>query len=392
MRIRWRLGVVLTCLLIVLTLIQYYIGWHIWIFLSTVFHLESSVLYWVMYWVVAYSYLAARLLSRVLPRFLYHALKVVGSYWFAVLLYALLLLPIADLIGGLLLNVAHTTSYDRVVIALGVLVILVLTVLLLRGSWNAWNPIIRRYEVTIPKQAGARERLTIAVASDLHLGTIVGNAYLEVLVDRMNGLKPDLILLPGDVIDDDIEPFVRKRMGEVMQKLQAPLGKYAVLGNHEYIGGHIEAFEQQMRAAGVELLMDRHVKIDDSFYVIGRKDRAVERFGQGSRMELEKLLEGIDRSLPLIMMDHQPYHLDQAAATGIDVMLSGHTHRGQMAPNHWITGRLFELDWGYLQKGGLHAIVSSGFGTWGPPIRIGSRSEIIELIVHFHPSSTKGAR
>ena len=82
-------------------------------------------------------------------------------------------------------------------------------------------------------------------------------------------------------------------------------------------------------------------------------------------------------------MDHQPYHLDKAADAGADVMLSGHTHRGQMAPNHLITRRLFELDWGYLRKGNLHAIVSSGFGTWGPPIRLGSRSEIIELTIHF---------
>ncbi|CAG7624406.1 metallophosphoesterase [Paenibacillus allorhizosphaerae] len=385
MRSRLRLTVILTGIFVVLTAIQYYIGWHIWVFLSTVFHLESSVLYWAMYWIVAYSYLLARLLSRVLPRFLYRVLKVVGSYWFAVLLYAILLLPVADLIA-LVLRLSNTASSDTIVIVLGILSVLIFAGLVLRGSWNAWNPVIRRFEVTIPKPAGKWERLTIAVASDLHLGTIVGNAYLGVLVERINGLKPDLILFPGDVIDDEIEPFIRERMGEVLQKLQATLGKYAVLGNHEYIGGHIDEFERQMTASGIELLMDRSVKIDDSLYLIGRKDRAVERFGKGSRMELDELLDGIDRSLPLIMMDHQPYHLDQASSSGIDVMLSGHTHRGQMAPNHWITGRLFELDWGYVQKGGLHAIVSSGFGTWGPPIRLGSRSEIIELIIHFQPS------
>ena len=82
-------------------------------------------------------------------------------------------------------------------------------------------------------------------------------------------------------------------------------------------------------------------------------------------------------------MDHQPYQLDIAEAAGADVMLSGHTHRGQIAPNHLFTRRIFELDWGYLRKGNLHAIVSSGFGTWGPPIRLGSQSEIIELTIHF---------
>ncbi|MOA56893.1 putative metallophosphoesterase [compost metagenome] len=83
------------------------------------------------------------------------------------------------------------------------------------------------------------------------------------------------------------------------------------------------------------------------------------------------------------MLDHQPSDLASAAEQGIDISVSGHTHRGQMMPNHLITKRLFELDWGYLRKGGLHAIVSSGFGTWGPPIRIGSRSEVVQIEVEF---------
>ncbi|MNT99041.1 putative metallophosphoesterase [compost metagenome] len=82
-------------------------------------------------------------------------------------------------------------------------------------------------------------------------------------------------------------------------------------------------------------------------------------------------------------MDHQPSALQEAADNGIDLSLHGHTHRGQMAPNHWITRRIFELDWGYLRKGNLHAFVSSGYGSWGPPIRIGSRSEILDITIRF---------
>jgi predicted MPP superfamily phosphohydrolase len=198
-----------------------------------------------------------------------------------------------------------------------------------------------------------------------------------------------LILLPGDVIDDDIEPFIRLRMGEIMKQMKAPLGVYAILGNHEYIGGKIKEFVKEMKSIDIEVLMDHSVRIADSFYIIGRKDRSAERIGAGGRMEIEALLEEVDRKLPLILMDHQPYHLDKSAASGIDLQLSGHTHRGQMAPIHWITKRLYELDWGYLQKGAMHTIVSSGYGSWGPPIRLGSRSEIIDIKLQFiEPETT----
>ncbi|HEX3032482.1 MAG TPA: metallophosphoesterase, partial [Bacillota bacterium] len=97
------------------------------------------------------------------------------------------------------------------------------------------------------------------------------------------------------------------------------------------------------------------------------------------------LLTGVDKRLPIILLDHQPAHLEESAANGVDVQLSGHTHRGQLFPINWITRNVFEVDWGYLRKGGLQVIVSSGFGTWGPPIRIGSRAEVVELTLRFQP-------
>jgi uncharacterized protein len=244
--------------------------------------------------------------------------------------------------------------------------------------------VIRRYELEIAKQAGdGRRELRIAVASDIHLGTVVGNGHLGRLADRMEELKPDLILLPGDVLDDSIEPFIRENMADVMKRLKAPLGVYACLGNHEYIGGHVTDYVERMKAIGIEVLTDRVVSIGDSFYVAGRKDKAAERFSKEGRLPLEELLQDVDKTKPIILLDHQPYGLGAAAEAGVDLMLSGHTHRGQMAPNHLITRRLFELDWGYLRKGVMHALVSSGYGFWGPPIRLGSRSEILDVRVHF---------
>ncbi|NQX65680.1 metallophosphoesterase [Paenibacillus alba] len=358
-----------------------YIGWHVKVFLAdqlgSWFH---SGVYWIVFWLVALSYLLAWVGSRVLPASVSRVFKIVGSYWFAMMQFGFLLLPLTDLaIGVLHLASVSPDTYKPI---LGWIDVAIVLFLMLRGSYNARTPVIRKYDVTIAKKAGDWDQLRIAVASDIHLGSIVGNRHLRKLVAQVNGMKPDLILLPGDVIDDDIKPFIRYEMGKTMGELKAPLGIYAVLGNHEYIGGHIPAFVEQMKKIGVQVLMDETVHIMDRLYIVGRKDKAAERTAEG-RKALATLLEETDGGQPIIVMDHQPYHLDKAADAGADVMLSGHTHRGQMAPNHLITRRLFELDWGYLRKGNLHAIVSSGFGTWGPPIRLGSRSEIIQLTIHF---------
>ena len=163
-----------------------------------------------------------------------------------------------------------------------------------------------------------------------------------------------------------------------MKQIKAPLGIYGILGNHEYFGRKIPEFLQEMKASNVNMLLDEIVLVEDSFYLVGRRDRT-----DRNRKSLEELVSGIDTSFPIILMDHQPYALDQAASNGVDIMVSGHTHRGQLAPNHLITKRMYEIDWGYLMKSKLHVIVSSGFGFWGPALRIGSRSEVIQIDIDF---------
>ncbi|NEW05487.1 metallophosphoesterase [Paenibacillus sp. SYP-B3998] len=371
----------LTLVFLIVFGINGYIGWHGQIFLSDLlgvwFH---RGIYWSCFWIVALAYLLSWAGSRVLHAHVSRVLKIIGSYWFAMMQYGILLLLVTDLVAGVLALAAIPSQ--TFIPVLGWLDVFIFLVIFARGSYNANHPVIRSYDITIPKEAGDWKQLRVAIASDIHLGSIVGNRQLSKLVEQVNGLHPDLILLPGDVIDDDIRPFIRYEMGKTMRELQAPLGIYAVLGNHEYIGGHIPAFVEQMSQIGIRVLMDETVHIAERLYIVGRKDKAAERTAEG-RQSLDALMDGVDTTQPIIVMDHQPYHLDKAADAGADVMLSGHTHRGQMAPNHLITRRLFELDWGYLRKGNLHAIVSSGFGTWGPPIRLGSRSEIIQLTIHF---------
>ncbi|WP_054023487.1 metallophosphoesterase [Bacillus sp. FJAT-28004] len=361
--------------------ISFYICWNGWLFLSTLFHLENAGVYTIVASIIAYSYIIGRLIYRAPVKPIAEALKLIGSYWFAVLEYAVFILPPANLLSLILKAAGAEKSIYIVGVGGGALVLM--AILLIRGSWNAWSPIIRTYHVQVPKPAGPLKKLRIAMASDLHLGTIVGNRHLTRLVKKVEKIKPDLILLPGDILDDDIEPFLRKNMSTELGKLNAPLGVYAVTGNHEYIGRKVPEFIAAMDAIGIRVLMDETALIADSFYVIGRKDKASAGFGGNGRLPIKELIAPLDQSRPLIMLDHQPSDIASAADNGIDISVSGHTHRGQMMPNHLITRKLFELDWGYLKKGGLHAIVSSGFGTWGPPVRIGSRSEVIHIEVEF---------
>ncbi|MBC8079493.1 MAG: metallophosphoesterase [Gorillibacterium sp.] len=373
---------ILTILILFLLI---YGGFNVYIGLNGLVYLESigvhltPWLYWTSLMLFAYSYLLGR--SPILQGRTTRFLKVVGSYYFAIMEYSIILLPLVNLAAWLLKRVGADSS--RYIPFLGTSVLVVFVVLLLWGSRNAWSPVVRTYEFQVDKQGSGVKELRVAMVSDIHLGNIVGNRHLGKLISKMNALQPDLILLPGDIIDDDIEPFLRNGMSTVMKELKAKYGVFAALGNHEYYGGHLEAYIREMESIGIKVLLDESILINDAFYVTGRKDKTAESMDPKGRLPILELLKPLDHSKPIIVMDHQPYRFDLAAEAGADVLLSGHTHRGQFAPNHWVTGRLFELDWGYLLKDKLHVIVSSGYGTWGPPIRLASRSEIIELVIHF---------
>lgn len=335
--------------LLVYSGISIYIGWNGWMFFSTLFHWEAAGWYTSALALLACAYIIGRSAYNTPIRPVAEAMKLIGSYWFAVLEYAVLILPVANIVS--LILKAAGTGEDVYIVAIGSIVCFIMIILLILGSWNAWSPVIRTYHVQVPKTAGKMKKLRIAMASDLHLGNIVGNRHLQRLVNKVEQIKPDLILLPGDILDDDIEPFLRKNMSRVLGKLKAPLGVYAVTGNHEYIGRKVPEFISAMDAIGIRVLMDEAALIANSFYLIGRKDKASAGFGADKRLPISELIAPLDQSRPLIMLDHQPSDIGNAAENGIDLSVSGHTHRGQMMPNHLITRKLFELDFGYLKKG-----------------------------------------
>ncbi len=353
--------------ILIYTAIAFYISWNGWVWLETVFGFQNQWLFAFLAGILFYSYLIGQSSKRL------SFFRMIGSYWFAVLQYALLLLPIANLTVWLL-NIMGIPQEEGIT-WVGLIVVIIFISLFLYGSYNAYSPVIRTYKVHINEHSRI-DSFSIAMASDMHFGHLSGLAHARRLVKEIDQLQPDLILLPGDIIDDDPGAFIRKNMGEVLSGFSAPLGVYGVLGNHEYYGGAIPQFLKEMDRIGIRILQDEVLSIKDSFHLVGRKDKTDKQ-----RKSIAELTSDLNKDIPIIMMDHQPAEIRQAEEHDVDLLLSGHTHRGQMAPNHLITRRIFDLDWGYRQFGKLHAIVSSGYGFWGPPIRIGSRSEIIKIEV-----------
>ncbi|MEK4105155.1 metallophosphoesterase [Paenibacillus sp. FSL R10-2791] len=370
-------------MLLILGLVNFYIGYHGWLLIDEWFSGVSSAVFWTLFILIAFAYVIGMISWPKSVKPIARFFKVIGSYYLACMEFAIITLPLADLLYVIL----GWSGIDRTyyIAEAGGTILILLAVFLVWGSINAWSTVIRTHSIPIDKSIGTSTPLTIAVASDLHLGNIVGNRHLKKMVSQMNAMQPDVILLAGDVLDDSIEPFIRNSMSEQIKQLKARYGVYAVLGNHEYYGGSIKEYTDLMSSIGIKVLQDEVEEVAGT-YIVGRKDKTAEAMEAGGRQSVSSLLEGLDLTRPVIMMDHQPTGFDVAAQAGVDVLLSGHTHRGQIAPNHWITKRLFELDWGYLRKDNLHVVVSSGYGTWGPPIRLASRSEIIKLEVMLEGS------
>jgi predicted MPP superfamily phosphohydrolase len=255
-------------------------------------------------------------------------------------------------------------------------------ILLCYGTWNAAHPRIKQLNLSVAKQAGSLKGLNIVMVSDIHLGSLFGKQKVARMVDRINNLQPDMILLVGDLLDEAQNPIFKNNTGDPLKMLHAPMGVYAVTGNHEYIGG-INRAVHYIESLNIKLLRDTAILVDNSFYLAGREDRDINRFSDKGRKPLSEIVKSVNHTLPVILMDHQPFALNQAVENGIDLQLSGHTHHGQFWPINYLTNRIYEVSWGYKQKENTHIYVSCGYGTWGPPIRIGNQPEIVKIKLKF---------
>jgi predicted MPP superfamily phosphohydrolase len=250
------------------------------------------------------------------------------------------------------------------------------------GFINARSPGIRKLELHVRKVVPGEKSLNIVLASDIHLGTIIAKRKANRLVAAINALHPDIVLFAGDVVDEDLAPVIKNNLGANLGQIKSKFGVFAITGNHEYIGG-VEPAVKYLREHGITVLRDTTMLIDRRFYLVGREDRDRSRFTGKQRKELKELMEQVDLSFPVILLDHQPFNLERAVEQRVDLQLSGHTHHGQLWPFNHITTAMYEISYGYKLTGNTHFYVSSGFGTWGPPVRLGNRPEIVQIILKF---------
>lgn len=368
--------------------VNYYIGIRGWQFQFRHIPFISKKLYWPVFWLLAVSFLLGRFELSFIPEFIRNIFNYAGSYWLAVMLYCVMLLPVIDLTRFILKrtgfsnsNIYKSNLFD---IYTGILVFVVISGILVYGTYQARNVKINSYDIQIQKSSASLDTLHAVFLSDSHLGNIVDNSRLKGIVEKINALKPDIVLLGGDLIDDNIEPYIEQNMAETFRKINSKYGVYAVLGNHEHYGSKVSEILKNYEAGGIKVLRDESIKIAGSFYLVGRNDAGHGQIGETSeRKPLKDLMTGIDKSLPVIVMDHNPGNFNEACENSADLQLSGHTHAGQTFPSTFINNFIHEVNYGYLQKENSQIIVSSGVATWGPPIRIGSCSEIVDIKIKF---------
>ena len=272
------------------------------------------------------------------------------------------------------------TDLIKLYIGTGVtfLVILISTA----GFINRTNFKVKTLEISLPKKNSPLTGLNIVMFSDLHLSPVNNETFLNKIVKKVNALNPDIILLPGDIVDDKAEILKRNYIGPGFKNLKSKYGIYSSTGNHEFING-VEGSVNFAKEFGVIVLRDEYINIENSFYVVGREDVSKSSFTKQKRKKLNEILSGMPENLPVILLDHTPVKLNEATENKIDLQLSGHTHNGQMFPLNFITNLIYEVSWGYLKKGNTQFYVSSGIGSWGPPVKLASDAEIVNLKIKF---------
>ena len=341
-----------------------YVSWHVWRLLPFSTPVKLVVL---LLMLAALCCMVFQFKSDSLPLGMATAMYEIGNSWLVIMFYLLMAFLVLD-IGRLVHLVPATWLRDNAVTSAVLTGLMLVT--FIGGNIHYHNK--QRQEVNLTTDKPLERPLKIVMVSDLHAGFHNRRAEIGRWVNMINAEQADLILIAGDMIDGNVRPLKAQGTVEELQRLNAPT--VACLGNHEYITGLDKSLEL-LSHTGIHILRDSTMTIGN-VTIAGRDDRSNRR-----RKSVEQLMNGIDRSTYIIMLDHQPYHLEEAEQNGVDLQLSGHTHRGQVWPLNWVTKKMYECDYGQWQHGKTDYYVSSGLGIWGGKFRIGTDSEYVVINV-----------
>ncbi len=292
--------------------------------------------------------------------------------------YLFIYLAATDIIR-LIFKLLHTPFLSHKVQMIIVLVLTLVTIIY--GYINSHNTKITAYTVTLKKEL--KENITIAALSDLHIGADMSPKRLSKEVQIINNMKPDVIFIIGDIIDNNIKDLKQAHIHE-LKKLNAPLGVYAVIGNHDYYSSDAETIKKLLTQADINILIDNVTYIQEKgVYIIGRDSLRHTNDDGSMRQNIKTLYDKVeDKAKPVIILDHVPKGLKDGKSINADIQISGHTHDGQTFPLNLIVRKMTLLSHGMLVDDGFYYIVSSGIGLWGPPVRVGTDAEILLINVY----------
>lgn len=358
----------------------------------------SAVTITVIFFAMAMSPAAALLLPR--SGFAI-AVRRFSAYWMGILLYFLSALLIAELLRFIMLHtkLRDTGLFSRGgVIAAGAAVFLCAGGVCFYGAYNARQIKTTEYELTVGKQVAGMDSLNAVLIADTHMGYAIGRDHIAQMVEKINAVRPDIVIFAGDIFDNSTEGLdYPDEIAALFRQIDAKYGVWATYGNHDideqilmgftFNWGGSHPNDANMRdfceKAGINLLCDESVLIGDSFYLVGRRDGMKPGTDDGSRSTIGELTRGLDKSKPVFVIAHEPNELQETADAGCDIDFSGHTHDGQVFPLTVITDIVWENPCGVIKKDDMYSVVTSGVGVFGPFMRVGTDAEICSVKINF---------
>ena len=385
----------------------YVLRWgYLWI--GNCHHLFQSrifrIILTVIYTLIALTPLTGFLIRK--PAFLHRILKITSNYFLGIFMYILMVLFSIDIVRLILKYAVHASwIQSRIVFAaVGACCICIVIIISFLGIYHAKHIKVTPYKITVDKSAPDMDSLKIVLLADTHFGYNSGAVHAQEIVDKINEQQPDLVCIAGDIFDNEYDAVREpEKISEILRTIRSKYGVYACWGNHDlnepilagFTFKHKKEDSKQLKDprmklflqnSNIQLLEDEAVLIDNSFYVVGRKDASLIEKIEEKRKTPAQLTQKLDKDKTIIVIDHQPKELQDIADAGVDLDLCGHTHDGQTFPGNFTVKFLWENPCGYLQKGYMHNIVTSGSGVWGPAMRVGTDSEICTINLIFSNS------
>jgi predicted MPP superfamily phosphohydrolase len=351
-------------------------GLHVYVFyrLSSVSIIARHVPTWLLVVIAAIlwmSYLLARFLDRSGLGALARPFEVIGANWVGVLFLLFVGFITADIVTGFGL------LFPRIAPALRAWALLASLVLCVIGALQARRaPVVRSYQVQLANLPPESDGTVLVLATDLHLGALLGERWLAERVAQIQAERPDLVIFGGDILEGHRE--AQGKFLPLLRRLSSPLGLWAVTGNHEFYGG-FESSVRLLEDAGFRVLRDQWAELRPGLLIAGVDDlTARRRYGQDGNF-VEQALAGRPANAATIFVSHTPWEAERAARAGAGLMLSGHTHNGQIWPFTYIVRLIHPLLGGRYEVNGMPVIVCRGTGTWGPRMRLWRRSEMVRI-------------